>query len=292
MNRMSDGFPSSGSSTKHPWVGFDGDVAHPNAPAGGGGPGGFTSGSPLGADPKLFPAAPHPHSPVARYLTLSGTQAENLLAERTQDESPIALNTGGAGAPAAANAPPQTVPSKKSLKKEKNNQVDIDVQVEVLADGKSADPNMAGAKTKYDVSSVSFQTPGYQHDGKNVTKLNSLFTMKGTVKIQTTYGPNSTPAQRSQYGRGTTQADEQAGDTSLGFHESCHRADYLQYLDNHELPVFEGKVGMTIAEFDAAVAEFPKKFQKYFDDMGAESLQQTDEVGYTRTEYKQKGPRK
>lgn len=50
--------------------------------------------------------------------------------------------------------------------------------------------------------------------------------------------------------------------------------------------------GMTIAEFDAAVADFPKKFQKYFDDMAAESLQQTDEVGYTRTEYQQKGPRK
>jgi hypothetical protein len=49
------------------WLNSDGDLVHPNAPGGGGGPGDFRVAGPLSADP-FNDDPPHPWSPAARTL--------------------------------------------------------------------------------------------------------------------------------------------------------------------------------------------------------------------------------
>ena len=49
-----------------PWLGQSGIVAHPNSPAGGGGPGRFVTPGVLGACQDNFSQLPHPQSPAAR----------------------------------------------------------------------------------------------------------------------------------------------------------------------------------------------------------------------------------
>ena len=44
------------------WIGRDGEVAPPKAPAGGGGTGGFRSNNFLGKDVELSPLLPHPEN--------------------------------------------------------------------------------------------------------------------------------------------------------------------------------------------------------------------------------------
>jgi hypothetical protein len=87
-----------------------------------------------------------------------------------------------------------------------------------------------------------------------------------SLAIQTNYGPNANPGDPSGYGRGTTEEDKRAGNTSLGFHEGTHGAAFQQYLRDHPLPVFEGKKGMTVDELrtlgerhHAAVSEYVQK---------------------------------
>jgi hypothetical protein len=142
---------------------------------------------------------------------------------------------------------------------------------------------------------VSAGTPGFNFVNKGgqqvVTALNGKFTLKGKITVQTVYGPNASATQISGYGRGTTAEDEAAGNITLGFHESCHRADYFRYLQTRLLPTFTGKVGMTVPQYKQAGQAFQTAYKAYFDQMGAESKASTDEVGYTLTQYRQKGPR-
>jgi hypothetical protein len=105
------------------------------------------------------------------------------------------------------------------------------------------------------------------------------------------YGPDGKATDRSDYGRGTTKQDESAGNTSLGFHESCHQADFLAYLKNTALPEFTGRVDMTVADFKAAQQEFGDAINRFFTDMDEESFKKTDEVGYKYSTYEAKGPR-
>jgi hypothetical protein len=54
---------------KNPFESWHWQRCHPNAPAGGGGPGNFTSAGPLGSGDQGRDSLPHPNSPVGRYLT-------------------------------------------------------------------------------------------------------------------------------------------------------------------------------------------------------------------------------
>jgi hypothetical protein len=139
--------------------------------------------------------------------------------------------------------------------------------------------------------------PALRDEANRVASRNSggsgcIGQIKGTVKIQTVYGPGARPTQVSGYGRGTTPEDETAGNTSLGFHESCHRKDFLDYLTTKPLPTFSGKVGLTRKQYGQAVSAFGKAIEKYFADMNQESFRRTDEVGYKKSVYNAKGPRK
>ncbi|MCL7422931.1 MAG: hypothetical protein M8364_18735 [Methylobacter sp.] len=54
---------------KNPFESWHRQRCHPNAPAGGGGPGNFTSAGPLGSSDQGRASLPHPNSPAGRYLT-------------------------------------------------------------------------------------------------------------------------------------------------------------------------------------------------------------------------------
>jgi len=58
------------------------------------------------------------------------------------------------------------------------------------------------------------------------------------------------------------------------------------------LPVFGGKIGMTVQQYDQAVAAFTESFDNYFKEMEKNSYRLTDEVGYKKSVYNIKGPRK
>jgi len=56
------------------------------------------------------------------------------------------------------------------------------------------------------------------------------------VTIQTTYTSIDAKEGESDYGRGTTPEDIAAGNTTLGFHESCHRSAYLEFIKTNPSP--------------------------------------------------------
>jgi len=209
-------------------------------------------------------------------------------------------------------APKTTVVAKTFLTNSDTPTALIQVAYEVRADVAASADVGSGANTKFQSEGgitdsagvpvtdangkqVAYQLPGYawqsQKGKKVVTELKGKFQMIFTLVIQTHYASGATAEQSSGYGRGTTTEDEAAGDTSLGFHESCHRSDYLEYLRNNPLPTYKGKTGITEQEFLAAGQTFGSDFAAYFDKMKKLSDARTDEVGYTKTEFKSKGPR-
>jgi hypothetical protein len=196
-------------------------------------------------------------------------------------------------------APPKTNPRKILIKKVKTSEVEIEVYAEVLSDKK--DHSVTEAETTFKLvkglSSGNFaEAPGYSWEPKGgqkiIVKINGPVEIKCTVEIQTAYGTNTKPTDRSVYGRGTTPADEKTGNISVGFHESCHQNDYISYLKNKPFPVFSGKIGMTIHQYNQAVDAFLKSFDNYFKDMKKNSYSLTDEVGNKKSFYIAKGPRK
>src|SRR5579872_4430387 len=235
------------------WVGWSQLVAPPNAPAGGGGPGIFAPRTPLNAnvDSDLpSPAAPGPIGAVP-------------------------LDNTPTPAPKPPNAPPATSPASLGTIKEVQNEfVDYKIEAEVVADGSGG--VTTGADTSF--TKVASTTPGYDSADGKITKFNAKVTFKGTIKIQTNYAADSTASSLSCYGRGTTTTDVANRDITLGFHESCHRADYQAYLKANALPDPPTmSIGMKAADYDKAAAAFSAAVKKYYVDMQADSISKTDD---------------
>lgn len=247
------------------WVGWSGRVAHPDAPLGGGGPGFFAE-----AGGRLPPS--------------DGVGARNDLPHPGQPGPLDALAEGDApaAAPKPANAPPTTVVKATwTLLNVQKDHVDVDIKAEVVADGTGGPTN--GANTSFDWPAS--KAPGYSAENGKVKSFDGKLTWKGTVKIQTKYGTGASATTLSCYGRGTTDADVKARDITLGFHESCHRADFLAYLDAHPLPEPpELTVGMPTTDYDTAAADYAKAITDYRKDMKADSDTQTDEVGHKKSQ--------
>ncbi len=191
--------------------------------------------------------------------------------------------------------PPATKPKTTVVKKKAGKHEDIEVYVEVMADTSSLSLDASQAETSSNWEGVTTSTPGFDYVPKGktdvVSAVNGKFEIKGTILIQTSYGPMAKATNISQYGRGTTTEDEKSGNITLGFHESRHQIDYLSYLSSHALPEFTGKVGMTTDQFQAATDKFGSDFEKYQKDMEAYSEKHTDEVGYKRSQFLKSGPR-
>jgi hypothetical protein len=185
------------------------------------------------------------------------------------------------------NPPPVTTPTKFQMKKLSDARMDIDVSGEVLADGTESGLGMR-ALTRLNPKGATLAFPRYETDDQapfKVLKETTKFILKGSVTIKTVYDPNGGPTEPANYGRGTTDADKKNKDTTSGFHESCHRTDYTNWLRTKPIPEFKGKVGMNKAAYEQACSDFEKAWDKYFADAEADSETKTDEVGYTKTQY-------
>lgn len=250
-------------STLDPWVSPTGVVAHPDAPAGGGGFGVFTGAGQVGSTGNVLDAFPDPRSPAGRQIDPLDLQDKAEKLDETPQKPP----------PLIAQDQKQTV----------NN-----VTVTIKADQK----NVAAVKEGEGDSSWQVDpgaTPEIEHDGpedasKVDKKKNKVTKLTGpapviTVTIQTRYKTASSATGKSAYGRGTTDQDKKDGNTSLGFHEACHRQDYLDFLKNHTLPKFGGKVGQTIEQYEKAVDDYNKAVFDYQDKGDAFTEKNTDEVG-------------
>ena len=239
------------------WVGWSGPLAHPRSPQGGGGPGGFAlnlsakTGS-IGSHKSASPYQPGP----------LGT-------------TPVPVGPP----PRPANPAPVTTPrSLGVLKSAKDDLREVAVDAEIASDT-SGKPKNGSAVTRFALPSFSFPSAALDRHGK-ITHFNGKFTWKGTIRIQTVFGPGSHPNDLSCYGRGTTDTDVRMRDITLGFHESCHRHDYEAFLKANPLPDLpELTVGMSGAAYQAVELKFQKAFDAYSKTMGDQSLQQTDEVG-------------
>jgi len=242
------------------WVGWSGKVTHPDSPQGGGGPGFFapTGGSEREEDPK-------PWQPGRL------DQVDNLPKQ----------------APRAPNPPPPTRPrSLGTLKEVQQDNVDVKIEGEVLADGSGGPSN--GAETNFEIPSAS--SPGFEHSNGKITKFTGKFTWTGKLTIQTQYGTNATARDLSCYGRGTTSDDIRNGDITLGFHESRHHADYVAFLKDNPLPDPPPfTVPVKKADHEKAVKKFFQEFDAYSKRMKQSSFNDTDEVGRRKSEVPSKG---
>lgn len=242
------------------WVGWSEQVAHPDAPMGGGGLGVFSRQS-LTEDASDYP------SPWARG------------SERPVD----ALST-----PPATRPPPVTQPRDLgTLKRVESSLLDVQVDAKVVRDARGG--VTTGAVTRF--SRVASSSPGYRTDADgNIVRFTGKFRWKGTITIQTRYAADSRPDDPSCYGRGTTVSDRQSGQITLGFHESCHRADYVAYLQGHPLPDPPAlSIGMAEDAYQQELARFQQELDAYWSAMEQDSDRRTDEVGHTKSEVERTG---
>lgn len=232
------------------------------APRGGGGPGSFATRSP--ADRSVVTPDSHVDRGVA---------------------SPAKVAAASAG---ARKPPPKTRPRVIVVRQRKDPAFDVLIKVKVVADGKNAGLTAGTAKTRYDATGVKSETPGTRiragNDGDTVFKIVGTVTVKGTVVVQTRYGPGAKATDDSKYGRGTTAQDKLDGNVTLGFHESCHQQDFITYLQTKPLPAFGGRVGQSPEEYTAAAEDFLAAMDEYFEAIETESEKSTDEVGYPKTQ--------
>jgi hypothetical protein len=255
-----------------PWINEDNRVVHPYAPRGLGGPGRFRYGSSLGLDLEFYPPVSHHQSAEARYHLLSDAEKYALSGKWPNGKAP-------------RNPPPVVVPGKEKIR---------GAVVIIKADGTTDDPAVKGAAITTPLFG-DVMIPGTHSDHANpdpnkqrVDRLTGPLPVI-TITIQTVYGKGAAADMISGYGRGTTLEDIVRGDITLGFHESCHREDFLIFLRSvKKPPVFAGRAGMTQAQYDQARRNFAQAYSDYHDEMLAFSTARTDQVGMpTKREYEE-----
>ena len=252
-------------SNTSPWLSSSGTIAHPCAPLGGCGPGYSKIPSPLGSTGNDSNPISHPQSPVGSQITLSKEDARKI-----------------SGTP-LANAPPRTRKQTFDVKREQTQRTDILVKGKVLADGR--DPNLGmSAQTRLDPKKLKLEFPKPFVEGGMVTREVGKFSLKGTVTIQVVYDTNGSPKEPAGWGRGTMKKDIKNGDTTAGFHESCHLADYVNWLKTESLPVFKPKLPMSEKDYRKACEKFDKDLEDYFARAESSSEKNTDEVGKKKSE--------
>jgi hypothetical protein len=130
--------------------------------------------------------------------------------------------------------------------------------------GKVADPK---AKAQTDI------VWNVKADGRNGT---------ATVEIgtQTTYRDPKDKSGTSAYGRGTTEADKKAGNTSLGFHEQQHRLELERYMTENPPPQPNFREGMSTAENNREVASYKQEKVAYDAKAESATAPKVDEGGY------------
>lgn len=269
-----------------PWVGREGDLAHPDAAAGGGGEGNFKRAGQLGTDGNDSDPVRHPQSPSARIDGLTPPETVQL-------DSPGVKFTD-----VKRNPPPATTTGKVHTITVKDASTDINIEVEVLADTTETG-NTGGVRTVLNPGGLTIDYPQFEtpprkldKDGneiipkpEKVAKVVGKYTVSGKITIQVVYGDQAKSTDGAAWGRGTTDADVKKLDTTTGFHESCHLADFTSYLKTKPFPKFDGKVGDTTDDFEAKQKKNDTAIADYFKKCEDDSRTTTDEVGTKMSDY-------
>jgi len=102
------------------------------------------------------------------------------------------------------------------------------------------------------------------------------------ITIQTRYPKGSDPSEKQAYGRGTTDQDVKAGNTSVRFHEGQHGASALDYVESHPLPQLNpmGKKYTQDWTWRDAADEWKTAFDTYGEGFQDFHVQSTDCVGH------------
>ena len=239
-----------------PWIGWFGRPAHPKAPCGSGGPGAFRRPGPAGLT-----------APV------------------------VASDFGGEGDTTTAkkkNPPPTAKAGQVAVKVKQPSGVQCSITVEVLADAIDKDKNSTGTTTCW-WKDYKFVPPVPVYDQSSglafVSSISNTPQVTAVLGIQTTYTKKYAEYLISGYGRGTTTQDIKDGNVTLGFHESCHRDDFISYLNTQNLPAFDGGVGMVSQEFLDDWSAFVSAFRNLPTTIGDWSRKRTDDVGVTKTTW-------
>ncbi|MGY8770897.1 MAG: hypothetical protein ACKVH8_21000 [Pirellulales bacterium] len=176
--------------------------------------------------------------------------------------------------------------------KEKTFTIDkktYEVEVRILPDLYNQ-PDVDAAKTTFELKVI---TPGYSSSASKyprVTKYQNKVQWK--LILQTAYGKGKSPKTPSGYGRGTTEADLKSDNVLLGFHEYCHRQDYIEYVKTRGLTDFGLKRGILVVKHNQIVD--PKNLNTtattFSEKMTIYSVEKTDEVGQVkRSEFLKRG---
>ena len=237
-------------------IGWMERVAHPDSPAGGGGPGGFSQ--------KDF----------------GESKGISLPRGKTNDSSYVVpMNTDQ---PKPPNAPPATQPKSLGKLMEENTDFwDISIDAELKADGKSSGAIETG------VGKPASKSPAYDTDGKGkITAFKGKFVWRGTIDIQTVYPSGVTARDLTCYGRGTTPKDVEDRNITLGFHEHQHQLDYISYLTTHPLPEPPAlELEMSVTDFNKETTRFSTELDEYWAKMEADTVTKTDEVGHKKSTW-------
>lgn len=238
------------------WIGHDAQVAHPSAPLGGGGPGYFRRAGPMNHDAH-DELLPHTESPAAPLLTPGDLAPAIELQNASVKAQP---------APVVTQASTTTV-----------GRLDIVVDV----DG-SGGTRPVGAVTTPVLSHSGSVRKAISPDGKTIVR--AINEKKFKVVIQTIYHQGK-PGDGSKYGRGKAPADQAMGNVTLGFHESCHRADLVNFFSNVAQPELKVRENMPVADFDLAFKAYMAAWKALEAAAEADSELKTDEVDPKKSNY-------
>jgi len=258
------------------------------------GPGAFHQPGPLGVSgaapffvagtPRRFACLTHPSAAFTGHRTTAPA---------------IASDFGGGDTTTTAkkkNPPPTTKPGNVAVKILPPAGVACDISVEVLADVVDKDATADGETKCRWKDDRTIDPPVVVYDNSSGLSMVSDVTKgakaKAVLLIQTTYSKQGAEYMISGYGRGTTADDLKAGNITLGFHESCHRDDFIRYLNTQKLPSFDGTAGMVGQDFLDDWSAFMSAFLKLPDTIGAWSKALTDDVGVTQAAWKARGNKK
>ena len=129
----------------------------------------------------------------------------------------------------------------------------------------------------------------------------SLVSMTGpptpVVTLLTSYIRGENTGQTSGYGRGTTSQDQAGAKVtpasgSVAFHESRHSQAVLDFLRSNPPPTFAGKIGDTVAQFDAAMNQWKAAAVAYSARLEKVDSAQVHCVGFTVDEFNTKHPQR
>ena len=210
----------------------------------------------------------------------------------------VASDFGGGDSTTTAkkkNPPPKTKPGKVAVTIQKLPGIQCDISVEVLEDKVDKDAKSEGETTcwwkdrQLDPPVPVFDTSNGLAMVSSVTKAAKA---SGVLAIQTAYKKKNAEYMISGYGRGTTADDIKAGDVTLGFHESCHRNDFIHYLNTQKLPDFEGTPGMVAQDYNDDWKAFMDAFLDLPRVIGDWSKPLTDDVGFPEAKWDAKHKKK